>query len=123
MDRYFAHGAIGVTILLGVMGQMILKWQVGLAGPLPAESSERLGFIVRLLMNPWVIFSLSAAFLAMLSWMLALSKLELSYAYPFTSLAFVILLFLSAAVFKEPLTAPKMLGTLLIMAGLVVGSR
>jgi multidrug transporter EmrE-like cation transporter len=123
MDRYLAHGAIAVTVLLGVVGQMILKWQVGLAGPLPSDTYARIAFLLRLLMNPWVVLSLGSAFLAMLTWMLALSKLDLSYAYPFTSLAFVALLILSVLVFNEPLTAPKVLGTVLIVSGLIIASR
>ena len=52
-----------------------------------------------------------------------MTKFELSYAYPFMSLAFVLVLVLSAVLFHEPLTVPKILGVLLIIIGIVVGSR
>jgi len=55
--------------------------------------------------------------------MAAMTKLELSYAYPFMSLAFVLVLFLSAILFHEAVTVPKVLGLLLIIAGLIVASR
>jgi drug/metabolite transporter (DMT)-like permease len=70
-----------------------------------------------------VISSLFGAFLGMLSWILALGKTELSYAYPFTSLSFVLILFASAMVFDEPITATKLAGMALIVAGIFVGSR
>jgi multidrug transporter EmrE-like cation transporter len=63
------------------------------------------------------------AFLAFLCWMAAMTKFELSYAYPFMSLAFVLVLILSAVVFQEAITLPKMVGLALIVAGIIVGSQ
>ena len=76
-----------------------------------------------MLLNPWVLSSLLCAFLGMLSWMMALSKTELSYAYPFTSLSFVLVLAASAFFFQEPVTAKKVIGMAFIVAGIVIGSR
>ena len=123
MERIAAHSFIFLTILLGLYGQIVLKWQVNLAGPPPTDWPMRAAYVWRLLLNPWVLSSLLAAFLGMLSWMLALSKTELSYAYPFTSLSFVLILFASAIAFDEPLTATKIAGMALIVAGIFVGSR
>jgi multidrug transporter EmrE-like cation transporter len=64
-----------------------------------------------------------AAFIAALAWMAAMTRLELSRAYPFVSLSFVLVLVSSAVFFDESLTAAKVLGVALILAGLVVGSR
>ena len=58
-----------------------------------------------------------------LCWLAAMTKFELSYAYPFMSLAFVLVLVLSALLFHEALTTAKILGVLLIIAGIIVGSR
>jgi drug/metabolite transporter (DMT)-like permease len=70
-----------------------------------------------------VLSALAAAFGAALCWMLAMVKLELSHAYPFVSLSFVLVLFLSAVLFGEPLSWAKVLGILLIVAGVAVGSQ
>lgn len=123
MDRTLAHVFILATILLGLYGQVVLKWQVNRAGPLPDDLPGRVEFVLRLLLNPWVISSLGAAFLGMVTWMLALSKADLSYAYPFTSLSFVLVLAASVLVFREPVTATKVAGLVLVVAGLWVGSR
>ena len=64
-----------------------------------------------------------AAFLAAVSWMAAMTRFELSYAYPFTSLAFVLVLGFSALFFHEAITVPKALGVGLIMAGIIIGSQ
>ncbi len=67
--------------------------------------------------------SLAAAFLAFLCWAFVMSKFELSRAYPFTSLAFLLVLLLSGALFGESITLPKLFGTALIVAGIIVASR
>ena len=75
------------------------------------------------LINPWVLTSLAVAVIALLAWMGALSLLDLSRAYPFVSASFVLVLICSAIFFGEALTAAKVIGALLIVAGLIVGSQ
>jgi multidrug transporter EmrE-like cation transporter len=117
------HLYIALTVLLTVYGQIVIKWQVSHAGVLPALAKAKIFFILDLLTNPWILSGFAAAFLAALSWMAAMSKFPLSYAYPFMSLAFVLVLFLSALLFKEAITLPKVLGMGLIVAGIIVGSQ
>lgn len=118
-----AHIYILLTILLTVYGQLTLKWQVNLAGEFPGEIINKIWFIVHLLFNPWIISGFVAAFLASLTWMAAMTKFPLSYAYPFMSLAFVLVLFLSAIFFQELITLPKAIGLALIVAGIIIGSQ
>jgi multidrug transporter EmrE-like cation transporter len=121
--RVAAFAYVAVTLLLGVCGQLLMKWQVGKSGAFPEATADKVKFIFGLLLNPWILASVGAAFLAMLFWMAALTKLDLSVAYPFTSLSFVLVLFLSAALFGEPLTLAKIIGMALIVAGIAIGSR
>lgn len=114
---------VACTILLTVYGQIVIKWQVMGAGPLPEAAGDKLLFIGRLLLNPWIISALTAALVASFTWMAAMTKLDLSHAYPFTSLAFVLVTFASAFVFHEPLTGPKLAGLALICLGIVIGSQ
>lgn len=121
--RVMAFLCVLVTLLLGVCGQLLMKWQVGKAGEFPEATPEKVKFVLALLLNPWILASLASAFLAMLFWMAALTKLDLSVAYPFTSISFVLVLFLSALLFGEPLTLPKIAGMTLIVVGIAIGSR
>jgi multidrug transporter EmrE-like cation transporter len=111
------------TVAFTVYGQVVTKWQVRDAGPLPAALSDKLLFVGYLMLNPWVMSSLLAAVLAFACWVMAMTKFSLSTAYPFTSLSFVLVMFLSAFFFREPITAAKVLALVLIIAGLIVGSR
>ena len=52
-----------------------------------------------------------------------MTKFELSHAYPFTSLNFVIVLLLSGLILGEPITQSKMTGVILIVLGTMVIAR
>jgi multidrug transporter EmrE-like cation transporter len=121
--RLLDHAYILGTVLFTVYGQIILKWQVLQAGPPPVDPPARFWYFVRVVANPWVISSLCAAFLAFLFWVAAMTKFELSYAYPFTSLAFGLVLVCSVMFFGEALTPGKIAGFVLIALGILASSR
>lgn len=114
---------ISCTILLTVYGQLVIKWQVLKAGEFPEDTMDKLGFLWQLLLNPWVISGFAAALLASLTWMASMTKLPLSHAYPFMSLAFVFVMVFSGLLFHEPITAPKIIGIALVILGLAIGSQ
>jgi multidrug transporter EmrE-like cation transporter len=125
MERAGTAGFVYIlgTVLFTVYGQLVTKWQVTRAGSLPAELSGKLLFLFRLTLNPWIISSLAAAFLAFFCWVAAMTKFELSFAYPFMSLSFLLVTLASAMLFHEPLTLSKIAGVLLILGGIALGSR
>ncbi len=114
---------IALTILLTVYGQLVIKWQVVGAGQFPDTGTDKILFLARLFLSPWVISALIAAVLASVAWMAAMTKLQLSHAYPFMSATFVLVLIFSGIIFHEPITMPKILGLGLIVLGIVVGSQ
>lgn len=123
MRNWVAYSMVASTILLTVGGQFIVKWQVLRAGSIPAGLTQQLKFIVDLLLNPWVIAAFAGAFLASITWMLAMTKLQLSHAYPMTALTFVLVVLGSAFAFSEPMTPLKLTGLALIVVGIFVGSQ
>ena len=61
--------------------------------------------------------------IAAVCWIFALTKFDLSRAYPFMSATFVLVLIGSAVFFNENLSPFKVAGLALIVAGLAVGSQ
>ena len=125
MPRFDISGHLYVflTIAFTVYGQLVLKWQMQGIGALPESGLQKLVFLTRLVLNPWVLSGFVAAFLASLAWMAAMTRLEMSYAYPFMSLAFVIVVGAGALFYGEPLTVGKFVGTALVVCGLIVMVR
>jgi multidrug transporter EmrE-like cation transporter len=120
MNNYIGHLGILMTIVFTIYSQLIIKWQVNNAGELPVDSFGKVKFLLILLLNPWVISAILATLGAGLSWMLAMSKFDLSYAYPFTSLLYVLMMVASVVFFNESLTMNKMIGVSFIMIGIVI---
>jgi multidrug transporter EmrE-like cation transporter len=114
---------VSMTIFFTVYGQLVLKWQVNEAGQLPVDLGGKIFFLFKLLLNPWIISGFVSAFVAALSWMAAMTKFELSYAYPFVSITFVLVVLSGAIFFNEPLSWPKIAGMVLIVGGILVGSQ
>jgi multidrug transporter EmrE-like cation transporter len=114
---------VATTIAFTVYGQLIVKWQVNDAGDFPDGAGDKIHFLFHLLLRPWVLSALAGGGIAAVAWMAALTRFELSRAYPWMSLSFVIVLLASALLFSEGLSVPKVTGILLIFVGLAVGSQ
>ena len=123
MSRLLDYLYIVATIGFTVYGQLILKWRIAKFGPLPTDLLEKLKFLISLLLDPAIFSGFAAAFLASLAWMAAMTKFDLSHAYPFMSLNFVVVLLLSGWLLNEPVTLQKTLGIALIVLGTVVAAR
>ncbi len=117
------YSYIFLTIFFTVYGQIILKWRVNKYPKIPSDSGEKLMFIFKMLLDPFIISGFASAFIASLFWMLAMTKFNLSFAYPFMSLSFVVVLILSVLIFKEPFTVYKVVGLSFILIGIVITSR
>jgi len=113
---------VAITISLTIYGQIVVKWQVLQRGRLPADFHDKVTFFVGFFLSPWMLSVLFATGIAAVSWVTALSHLELSRAYPFTALSFVTVSLLSAVFFGEAITLAKVAGVALVITGLIVGA-
>ena len=111
------------TIFFTVYGQIVLKWRMNGVGSLPEGTMEKIIFLLKILFDPWILSGFLAAFVASFFWMAAMTKFDISYAYPFMSSAFVLVFLLSVILFHEPVTWQKVVGLALIVAGIIVTSR
>ena len=117
-----AHIYILITVAFSIYTQLVVKWQMSSITSLPDNLLEKFLLLSRLLLNPWIFSTLVGTFIGGLSWMAALSKFPVSYAFPFVSLAFVGVTLLSNLLFQEPISWSRLIGTTLIVTGLVVSS-
>ncbi len=123
MSRVTDHIYIFLSLFLGIYSQLIMRWQVSQAGALPEPIWEKTIFIGNLFLNPWVFSGLVATFLSGVAWIMAMTKFEISYAYPWMSLNFVCVIGFSTLFLGESLNTAKILGSILIVAGIIILSR
>jgi len=97
---------IVITLLIMVFGQVMSK--IG---------SAQDSFI-----NIFVGMGYVALIIRGLFWIFVLKRFPISFAYPFLSISFVLILVVSYCFFDEPITFYKTLGSLLIIGGVVFTS-
>ena len=115
---------IALTIFFTVVGQLLTKKGMAIAGTMPSGKGEVFLFLIKtMLLNPFVFGGLLMAVLAAMSWMMTLSRANLSFAYPFMSLAFPLVLILSGIFFKEYISFQRWIGLAIIMGGLFIVAR
>jgi multidrug transporter EmrE-like cation transporter len=118
------YGLILLSVALSACAQIALKG--GMAAPAVQRSlatSDRLAAIVEIALNPLIILGLTLYFLSAAVWLLVLARVEVSLAYPFVALGFVFTAVLGRLIFQDSFSVAKILGTLLIMAGVVMLAR
>ena len=116
--RYFY---IAGTILFTVYGQLILKWRIGKLGFIIPKTGlmDKIFSLVRLVFDPFILSGFFSAFIASLFWIGAMTKFEITQAYPFMSLAPVIVFILGIFFLGEAFTIGKVTGLVLIILGTI----
>ncbi len=124
--KVIAHLYLAATIVTSVYSQMIMKWRISgrFAGlKIPDGIWPKIVTLFTVLFDPFIFTGLVATFVSGICWMATMSKLEIGYAYPFTSLGFVLVVLLSGFLFGESLNAWRIWGVILIVAGITVASQ
>jgi drug/metabolite transporter (DMT)-like permease len=111
---------IAVTIAFTVAGQLLVKHGMLQVGRGPSNFEVLPRYLVSALTHPSVFLGLSCAVVAALSWTIAVSRSDLSFAYPFMGLAIVLVLALSAMLFGEHIILGQWVGTAVVVVGLVI---
>lgn len=112
------------TIFFTVYGQLILKWRINDYGVLPDGILEKTQFLFNLLMDPWIFSGFASAFVASFFWMAAMTKFDVSHAYPIIVGGLAILTSVFAVIFlKESVSSFKIMGVILIVAGVFFLSK
>jgi multidrug transporter EmrE-like cation transporter len=73
--------------------------------------------------QPYVLGGLICYVLSVAIWIAALSRVDVSVAYPMLSLGYIVNALAAWALFGEALTPAKMAGILVILAGVVILAR
>ena len=116
-------GFIFTTIVFTVVGQLLVKQGMLQVNLSPTHISVIPAFILQTFTNARVVIGLICAVLAAISWTAALSRSDISFAYPFMGLAIVLVLALSGYCFGERLPASRWIGVLIVCFGLWIAAR
>lgn len=108
------------TVLTNAAAQIMLKRGMLSVGGFSMAGGSAVDFLLRTFLNPYVFTGLCIFVISMVSHLIVLSKVELSFAYPFLSLAYVVVAAYAFFVFQEDVSAVRVGGIALICAGTVL---
>jgi drug/metabolite transporter (DMT)-like permease len=112
-----------VAVAASAAGQILLKKGMSSMGPLTLSFNQVFGVIWQIATNPYVVIGLIIYVGGTLFWLVALSRVALSFAYPFASLSYIVMLLASWWLFKEDISLIRVIGTVVVGLGVLIISR
>ena len=114
---------VSITVATMTAAILLLKKGLLLVGQFPQNFGELIPFFWRTFTNAYVISAVLLTIMAALTWILALSRAQLSFIYPFMALSYVLVALFCLLIFKENVTALRWLGIIVICLGVFLVSR
>lgn len=112
---------IFISVCLSAFSQVVLRY--GMTRPAVADAlsgaNSAPAIILAIARSPFVIGGLSCYGLGAILWLLVLSKIPVSYAYPFVSLGIVLTTLAGVVVLREAITFTSCVGIALIISGIL----
>lgn len=113
---------IALSIVSSVIAQTAFK--LGLSTPGPTQTAPGvLALLTTILGSPLVLTGLALYGVGALAWIHVLSRVPLSYAYPFLALNFLLITLTSCFVLGESVSSMRWIGVSVICIGIFIVAR
>jgi drug/metabolite transporter (DMT)-like permease len=110
-------------VVVNSFGQLSLKKGMTSVGNVGFELNQLVPTLFSAFGNSFVLLGLSLYGISALLWMVILSRVDLSFAYPFVSFSYVMVILFSWLLLKENLPLIRIMGVLVICLGVYLVSR
>lgn len=114
---------IAISIFAGVSGQLVLKRGMTQLGAQTLSATNLIETITRVALSPWVIGGLMIYVAGTFFWLMVLSRVDLSFAYPMTSMSYVLIVFSSWYLLGESISLLRIAGVLTVIVGVMLISQ
>ncbi|MGJ7509527.1 SMR family transporter [Variovorax sp. GT1P44] len=111
-------------VLLNSVAQLLLKAGARTLGSVSMGSMASLfSTALSAAAQPWILLGLFCYVVSVGLWIVALTRVDVTIAYPMLSIGYVVAALLAWQLLGEPLTAGRILGIAIILVGVVVLAR
>ena len=110
------------NVILSVLGQILLKQGMNQVGEISGSFQQMAPKLIQALMNPFVVGGIGVYGSTTLIWLVVLSRIKLSVAYPMISLGYMFSILFSWLLFKEDVPKIRVLGAFVICIGVYLVS-
>ena len=112
-----------MSVCAGVCGQLVLKYGMTQMGALTLSSGNLFSMVSRLVLSPWVLLGLAIYGAGTFFWLMVLSRVELSFAYPMLSTSYILILAASWLFLGESISPLRIAGVVTVVTGVVLISQ
>ncbi len=121
MNKYIPLILAGV--LLNALAQLALKQGMRNIGHFVFTPDSLLRMSSTVLLNPFILAGLGCYVVSVIIWLLVLSRVEVSYAYPFLSVGYIVTAFAGWQLFNESMSWTRWSGIVVIWCGVWLITR
>ena len=110
-------------VLLNAAAQLLLKAGTNALGTFAFSADNLVPVGIRVASNPFIVSGLGCYVVSVVVWIMALSRVEVSLAYPMLSIGYVVNAVAAWYLFGEALSAQRMIGIGTIIVGVFLVAR
>jgi multidrug transporter EmrE-like cation transporter len=118
-----AFALVMTGVLLNAVAQLALKASVSDTGIIGLDMQSLMSSAGSLVTNLWLWVGLICYGISVVVWILALSRVDVSIAYPMLSIGYIVNAVAASHLFNEPLGIGKVVGIGIIIVGVYVLAR
>jgi len=112
-----------IPVLFAAISELCMKRAMSAFGELSLKVLLTGPLLVKIFTHPYVLFALGLYAISTLLWLVVLSRVPLSYAYPMISFSYVLVVLASGWILGESIPLARWIGVLLICSGIIVVAR
>ena len=117
------HPLVMTGVLLNAIAQLALKASVSDTGVISLDLQSLLSSAGTLMTNLWLWVGLICYAVSVVVWILALSRVDVSIAYPMLSIGYILNAVAASHLFNEPMGLGKIIGIGVIILGVYILAR
>ena len=118
-----SFGLIAAGVLLNTFAQLLLKAGANSIGRFEFALSHALEIGLKFIVNPYILGGMACYAVSLVVWLMALSRVEVSVAYPMLSVGFALNAVLAWWLLGEPVTMQRIAGIAIIIVGVTIVAR
>ncbi|MSQ69782.1 MAG: 4-amino-4-deoxy-L-arabinose transferase [Betaproteobacteria bacterium] len=116
-------GLIILGVLISAAAQLLLKAGTNAIGHFEFSAGNIVPIGIKVALEPHILGGVLCYFVSMVLWIMALSRVQVSIAYPMISIGYVINAIAAWYLFGEPVSAMRLTGIGIIIVGVYIVAR
>ena len=111
------------SVSLNAIAQIIMRKAMMQIGEINLENRTVLSYLPQLIGNVFLWVSFLCYGFSILIWIIVLSKVEVSYAYAFSSLGYILVTITGALLLHEQVSMVRIVGIIIVCFGIILVAR